>query len=571
VAVEARTETTLLADGLDLATLEVFRHYMIGTAEESWQTLKRVAYSMNIKERGDCSSAVFDGHGNMLAIPLNGVPLHQGSLEALVNEVLRRYDVEELHPGDMFVTNDPYTGGTHLPDYCVVAPVFSSAGRLLAFIANLGHHSDVGGRVGCSISADAESIFEEGVLVPPVRVCRRGEIVEDVLDIIIHNSRMRHERGGDIRAQISANLVGARRLRELMDDWGDREFELYSEALLDHGEKRMRGILSTLPEGKWTAVDQLDNDGRGGPPQELRLTMRKTGSELVLDWSAVPDQLRSGRNVPYTTLRATCFCVVRGLLEPSIALNSGFNRAVACIAREGSLVNPTHPAPVGDRAPVAQVLADMVASCISQMLPERGLAATGCFQAWAFEGHDPRIGRDYAAYESIAGGLGATSASDGIDAVRGWPLGSMNAPIEAFEQDLPVIFREYSLLQDSGGAGKNQGGLGMRRDVEIRGHDVRMTTYTMRQVVPPPGVFGGKPGSLGTFVINPGADGEGERLPAVVTNWPLQYGDVVSCRTPGGGGFGMPEERSREQIEHDLSAGRISAAFAQSEYGNRRT
>jgi N-methylhydantoinase B len=318
-------------------------------------------------------------------------------------------------------------------------------------------------------------------------------------------------------------------------------------------------------DGEWEAVDWIDSDGVGSEPIELHLRMQKRSGELVLDWTDIPDQIQGGRNVPYTTLRATCFCVVRGLLEPSIALNSGFHRAVRCETREGSLVNPRHPAAVGDRAPVAQVLADMVASCVSQLLPERALAATGCFQAWAFEGHDPRYGRAYAAYESIAGGLGATAHADGIDAVRGWPLGSMNAPIEAFEQDLPVVFREYSLEADSGGPGRCQGGLGMRRDVEIRGHDVRMTTYTMRQVIPPPGLLGGGPGRVGRFVINPGTAEERE-LPSVVTSWPLAHGDIVSCRTPGGGGLGPPEERDSARIERDLAAGRISPEFVDSHY-----
>jgi N-methylhydantoinase B len=550
---------------IDPARLEVFRHYTIGTAEEAWQTLKRVAYSMNIKERGDCSAALFTANGDMLAIPFNGVPLHQGSLEALVAEVLVRHRPEELRPGDIFVTNDPYTGGTHTPDYCLVAPVFGASGRLLAFVANVGHHSDVGGRVGCSIASDARSIFEEGLLVPPVRLCREGEIVEEVLAIICHNSRMRHERSGDIRAQISANRIGIRRLSDLIEEWGEDDFELYSAALLDYGDRRMRGLLETLPDGEWHAVDHIDSDGVGSGPLELRLRMEKRGGELVLDWTGVPDQIQGGRNVPYTTLRATCFCVVRGLLEPNIALNSGFHRAVRCDTRPGSLVNPRHPAAVGDRAPVAQVLADMVANCVSQLVPERALAATGCFQAWAFEGHDPRNDRDYAAYESIAGGLGATASADGIDAVRGWPLGSMNAPIEAFEQDLPVVFREYSLAADSGGAGRFQGGLGMRRDVEIRGHDVRMTTYTMRQVIPPPGLGGGMPGAVGRFVINPGTPDE-RKLPSVVTSWPVSYGDVISCRTPGGGGLGPPEERDPAEIEHDLEAGRVTPEFVDANY-----
>jgi N-methylhydantoinase B len=259
---------------------------------------------------------------------------------------------------------------------------------------------------------------------------------------------------------------------------------------------------------------------------------------------------------------------LRGLLEPTMQLNGGFYRAVRYLVNEASFVNPRHPAPVGDRATSAQVLADLVASCISQMDPSRGLAATGCFQAWAFEGFDPRTRKSFAIYESIAGGLGATASADGIDAVRGWPLGSMNAPLEAFEQDVPVIFREYALLPDSGGAGKFQGGLGMRRDIEITGDNLLMTTYTMRQVVPAPGLFGGEAGSPASFVVNPGTPDE-KRVPAVVRNYPLQRGDIVSCRTPGGGGYGSPEERDPALVARDLALERITPAFAERFYSHR--
>jgi N-methylhydantoinase B len=550
---------------LDATRLEVFRHYLIGSAEEIWGALRRSAYSLTIKERGDCSSAIFDRDGQLLAVPLNGVPLHQGSLEALVYEVLARYDVSELQPGDMFITNDPYTGGTHTPDYCVVAPVFVDGGELVAYVANVGHHSDVSGSVACSMSADSRSIFEEGVLVPPVRICRRGEIVEEVFSIICHNSRMRFERDGDIRAQISANHVGVERLQEIAANFGVDEFVRYADALLDYSYKSAVALLEGLPDGSWDALDYLDGDGAGSGPVPLRLAMTKKGGSLTLDWSGVPPQQPGARNVPYTTLRATCFCVLRGLLDSTMLLNGGFYRAVEYIAPKGSFVNPEHPAAVGDRATSSQVLADLVAACISQMVPERGLAATGCFQAWAFEGFNPSTGKPFAIYESIAGGLGATAGADGIDAVRGWPLGSMNAPLEAFEQDVPVIFREYSLLPDSGGAGRFQGGLGMRRDIEIVGTDMLMTTLTMRQIVPAPGLFDGEPGALAHFIVNPGTPDE-KRLPPIVKNYPLKQGDIVSCRTPGGGGFGPAGERDPEFVERDVAEGRVSVGYAKKYY-----
>ncbi len=555
----------MITRAADPTRLEVFRHYLTGAAEEVWQTIRRTAYSLTIRERGDCSGAIFDQGGEMLAIPTNGVPLHQGSLEALVREVLGRFPRDGIRPGDMFITNDPYAGGTHTPDYCLVAPVFAGA-EMVAFVANVGHHSDVGGPVACSIAASNRSIFEEGLLMPPTRLVAADRVLDDIFQIICRNSRMPRDREGDLHAQIGANRVGVRRLQELVAEWGVEEFKLHSRALQEYAGRSIQALLRALPDGLWTAEDALDGDGAGSGLVPMRLTVEKRGDRLTLDWSAMPDQLRGGRNVPLTTLRATCFCVIRGLLDPDLLLNSGFYEAVRFVTRQGSMVEPVHPAAVGDRATTCQVLADMVAACLSQMVPERGLAATGCFQAWAFEGYDPRLDRPFAVYESIAGGLGATASADGIDAVRGWPLGSMNAPLEAFERDVPVIFREYSLRPDSGGAGRYQGGLGMRRMIEVVGRDMLMTTYAMRQSAPPPGLNGGGAGATAVFVVNPGRPDE-RRLPPVVTNEPLQPGDLVLCLTPGGGGFGPPGQRAGERIAADLRLERIGEWFARDAYG----
>lgn len=552
---------------VDPIRLEVLRHYLTGIAEEVWTILKRTAYSLTIKERGDCSSALFDAHGEMLALPTEAVPLHQGSLEGLVREVLKRHPAASMHPGDMFVTNDPYHGGTHTPDYCVVTPVFDPDGELAAFIANLGHHADVGGRVACSIAADSESIFEEGLLLPPVRLCRSGQIVREVVDIISRNSRTPSQRTGDIHAQIMANQVGSKHLARIIGEMGTSTWHLYTATLLDTSERRIRAVLRSLPNGEWSTTDWLDGDGAGGPPVKLTLTLRSNDDALTFDWSDTPLQFRSGRNVPLNSLTATCFAVLRGLLDPDLSVDGGIHRAVTFVAPLGRFINPVHPAAVGDRATPCQILADMVAACIGQMAPHRAMAGNGCFQAWAFEGIDPRngIGEFFANYESVAGGLGATTLADGIDAVRGWPLGSMNAPIEALEQDMPVVVRRYELVVDSGGAGRLRGGLGMRRDIQIFGEEVRLTSYAMRQVVPPPGLQGGLPGSRGRFVLNPDTSAE-EHLPVVISNMPVPTGAVLSCWTPGGGGLGPAQERSRAMIARDLEEGRVTHEAAQRDY-----
>jgi N-methylhydantoinase B len=251
--------------------------------------------------------------------------------------------------------------------------------------------------------------------------------------------------------------------------------------------------------------------------------------------------------------------VIRSLVDPGMHLNAGVGRVVTFLTTQGSSLDPGHPAAVAERATPCQVIADITANCIGQMIPKAAIAAMGAFQGWAFSGIDPRTGRSFANYETMAGGLGATTFSDGMDAVRGWPAGSMNPPIEALEQDMPVIVRRYELLKDSGGEGRFRGGLGMRRDLEIRGHDVRDTSYTMRQVVAPPGVQGGRPGRMARFVLNPDME-KAEVLPVVFTNLPVANGDRLSCETPGGGGLGDPADRAPALIESDRREGRMSAS-----------
>jgi len=552
---------------VDLTRLEVFRNYLDGAAEEDWQAFRRTAYSLNIKERGDCSAAAFTWDGQMIALPKASVPLHQGSMEGLVEEILRRYPVDTIEPGDMFITNDPYAGGgTHTMDYCVAAPFFSQDGEVLAFVANVGHHADVGGRVAGSWAVDNQSIFEEGLLVPPVRICVRGALVNDVLEIICRNSRMPFDRAGDVRAHVAGNLVGLRRLREIVDHVGVHDFKRYSGALIEYSERRMRTLLEELPDGEWETVDYLDGDGVGSDPLRLRLVMTKRGRELVLDWSDVPRQMKSGRNIPYLALTATCFSVIRSLLDPGLHMNAGINRVVRYVTVPGTCVHPTFPSAVSDRATPCQVLADMTAHCVGQMMPNRAIAAMGSFQGWGFEGVDPRSHRFYANYETIAGGLGATTFSDGINAVRGWPAGSMNPPIEALEQDVPVIVRRYELLQDSGGPGTFRGGMGIRRDLEIRGADTQVTSYAMRQVVAPPGISGGRRGRLARFILNPNTPRE-RVLPVAFTRLPVALGDVISCETPGGGGYGDPRRRDRAHMLRDVIEERVSREAARREYG----
>ncbi len=542
----------------DPFTLAIIEEALNAIGDEMFVTTQRTSQTPLVYEVLDFCVGLTDASGDLVAQG-NGVTLFLATLTEAAHSVLRKFRPETYRAGDIFITNDPYSGGaTHTPDYCCVAPQFGADGRIVAFLANVGHHADVGGRVACTQAVDNQSIFEEGVLIPPVRLCEQGQMVEEVYDIICHNSREPADRRGDIRAHIASLKAGLRRIEEIDSALGTDSMLAYSAALLDYSERRMRALIAELPDGEWSAEDYFDGDGVGSGPLRLRLVMVKRGETLTLDWRDVPPVMKSSRNIPLKALRATCFAVIRSLIDPGMHLNAGVSRVITFLTTRGSSLDPVHPAAVAERATPCQVLADITANCVGQMLPRSAIAAMGAFQGWAFSGIDPRNGRTFANYETMAGGLGATTFSDGMDAVRGWPAGSMNPPIEALEQDMPVVVRRYELLKDSGGNGKFRGGLGMRRDLEIRGHDIRVTSYTMRQVVAPPGMQGGSAGRLARFVLNPDTDKE-KVLPVVFTNYPVSYGDWLSCETPGGGGLGNPTARATGMAERDQREGRMSA------------
>ena len=518
---------------------EVVARSLVMAAEEMAAALIALAFSPNIKERWDCSSAIFDASGNLIA-QANRVPLHLGSMIGAIEAIREKFPEERIGPGDMFLANDPYSGGgTHLPDLNLVAPVFFDD-RIVAFVANIAHHADVGGMVPGSESALCTTIFQEGLRLPVVRLVRGGEIEADIIDIIRLNSRTPDERMGDVEAQIAANRIGVQRVSELFEHHPREVAQAAIAHFLATSKHRFREAIRALPPGVYESQELLDLEGGAGTARlHLRLTV--AGDRLLLDFSATDRQLtESSRNVPRNAVLATVYAVAKSLLDPDIPANSGYYAAIDVTTRAGSLLDPVPPAAVGTRSITCGVLGDLVVAALSQALGADGMAASGPHHLVIFAGTDPRSGSYFVDYETVAGGMGASGGMAGLDAVRVHASGAANLPVEALENSYPLRVERYALRHGSGGAGRRRGGNGVVRDYRVLAQGITVSLSSERQVRPAQGLQGGKDGACGAFVLNPQSRSE-RRLPSAANDVALEEGDVLRVLTPGGAGFGVDD------------------------------
>lgn len=553
---------------VDPIQAEVVARFLLATAEEMGATLMRTAFSPNIKERADCSTAIFDRAGEVIALAQR-VPIHLGSMVGAVAEILKRYPESEIQPGDMFLANDPYNGGgTHLPDINVIAPVFIGK-RIAAYVANIAHHADVGGMVPGSEAAVCQSIYQEGLRIPPVRIMQAGKLNRDVFDIILLNSRTPDERVGDLNAQFAANTVGARSVVALFDRYGVRETEATIAAYLDFTEKRFRAAIRTLPAGRYEAEDYLDgNDDDSVARIKLALTVGR--GKLHFDFAGSDAQLNCARNIPYRALLATVYTVSKALLDPEVPANAGYYRTLIVSAPPGSVVGPVPPAAIGCRSISASVLGDVIAAALSQALPHQALSGSGPHHLYVLSGTDPRSGNYFVNYETLAGGMGARAKRDGVDGVRVHASGSSNLPVEALEHAYPFRVERYALWEGSGGTGRYRGGMGVVRDYRVLGDDIVVSLSSERQHVAAMGSHGGGPGALGSFVLNPGTPEE-RKLPSAAADVRLPRDSVLRISTPAGAGYGEPLERDREALERDVREGRLSVDAARTLHAYKGT
>ena len=543
---------------MSYAQLEIVAGALEAATREMAATLIRTAFSPNIKERGDCSTAICDVEGRALSL-MTHAPAHLGSTLRLVPQILSRFSLASLRPGDAFLANDPYiVGVTHLNDCTVAMPVFSGE-RPIGFSVAVAHHSDVGGRVPGSEAGDNVSIYQEGLRVPPVKLYEGGAVRRDLLELFLLNSRTPHYGEGDLLAQIASCERGARRLRELNDRHGAAAMAELAGRMLDATERRLRArIRAGFTEGTYRAEDWLDEDGVADQPVRFAVTMTVKDGHITLDCSDCARQLASGKNIPYSHTLATAYFCLRAMVDPQIPTNEGLYRTVTVIAPEGSVVNPLPPAAVSSRNTTSMILADAIFNAMGQAAAGRAIAACGPAQGIILAGKDPVRGRYFVDYENFAGGQGARGHADGMDVVQVNMTNTSNLPIEAMEMEFPLRVERYELVPDSGGAGRYRGGLGVLRDLRILAEDATVALRSARQKFPAQGLAGGSPGRLGAFIRNPGA-GDETRLPSTSSQTPLKPGDVLRIVTPGGGGYGDPSSRDRAASERDMVEGKVTS------------
>jgi len=509
----------------DAVELEILRTQLESVAEEMGRVLVRGAYSPNITERQDCSTAVFDADGRLVA-QAEHIPVHLGAMPESVDAV-REHDPE---PGDVFVLNDPYRGGTHLPDVTLVSPLAppEAGGEAVGYAVSRAHHADVGGSSPGSMPAGSRDVHQEGVRLPPVRLSRDGEPTE-VLDVLLANVRNPRERQADLRAQLAANERGEARVGDLLAEHGDRLLAAF-DAVRDYSRRRMEAELAALPDGTYRAQDVMEGDGVIDADVPVEATVTVDGATLDVDFAGTADQVAGNVNAPLAVAKSAVYYVVRCVTDPDIPPNEGCYAPVTVSAPEGSLLNPDPPAAVvGGNVETSQRVTDVVFAALAEAAPEHVPAQGQGTMNNVVVGSDT-----FAYYETVGGGAGARPDGDGLDGVQVGMTNTLNTPVEALEAEYPLRVTEYALREGSGGAGRHRGGWGLVRELLVE-TAATVSLLTERRRHAPAGLAGGADGAPGRNSI------DGETVPAKVTR-DVPAGTTVRVETPGGGGHGRPED-----------------------------
>jgi N-methylhydantoinase B len=550
---------------VDPITLEVVRNKLEGIANEMQSTLLRSSFSPIVREGLDASASLFTLEGESLAQAI-AIPIHLATMIPVVERILSEFPPSSMREGDIFLMNDPYLGGTHLPDIALIMPIFSEE-RPIAVSATMTHHQDVGGMSPGSIPTNATEIFQEGLRLPPLKF-RDGleDFDETVIRIMRLNSRIPDTFMGDISAQVSACTVGARRVSTLASIHGANIMLALFAELLDRSEAMTRNALMKLPQGTYIYVDFNDNDGIE-LDKRIRIEVAVTlhDGRFICDFTGTNKQVRGPFNVVPSGSQAAAYFALRTITGTSIPTNGGCFRAVDLILPEGSILNPVEPAAVNSRTATIKRATGAILGSLRDVLPDVvGADAAGEMLALMFGGTD-RTGRRYVVGELLAGGSGAGPDSDGVDVVETDATNCMNMPVEAFERDAPIRITRTSLRRDSGGAGRQRGGLGIEREYVVLNGEITFTHRGERHFCAPSGAFGGDEGMTARTVIYR-ADGNEEVIQSKLVTC-LFPGDRVLIQTAGGGGFGHPTERHRARVCEDVANGKVSLEKAQETYG----
>ncbi len=547
---------------MDPITFEVLRSAFDAAADEMGVALRKAAYSTNIKTRADFSCALFDADLRLIAQSFSQ-PVHLASMSRMVPSAIRQYGVENLAPGDAAVMNDSHSGGVHLNDIGVMAPLFVGE-KIQGYAATIAHHTDIGGYApgGYCISNE---IYQEGIIIPPSKLVSRGEINTDVFDLIVRNIRAPRQMAGDFRAQIAASLLGQKRMGDILEKFGEATVVRFIDELIDYTERWARTEIGALPEGEYSTEGYLDDDGITDEPIRLVLKAKIEAGRVHFDLTGTDAQRNSPMNATLTQTYSPLAYVIKCLIDPDVPTNLGFYKLIDVTAPEGTVVNAQLPVGVVGGWEVAMRLCDLAFRAFSDAMPQKVMASTkstNCHMACG--GFDPRIGEHYAFIETLAGGYGGRPTKDGMDAVQSHIQNTENSAVEETENHYPFMITRYELIQDSEGAGRYRGGLGVRRDWKFCDHEATLTIFSDNRKFAPWGLFGGGDGAASKYILNP--DGEAAEQPSKIT-LKLPPGSVISYRTPGGGGYGPALERDVDKVLSDVIDGKVTPERAREVYG----
>jgi N-methylhydantoinase B len=551
------------ADAIDPITVEVVRNRLDVVASEMEGALIRSAFSVVLKEGADCSCALFTVDGDTMAQSV-ALPQHLGVLAATVKSILRDFDVRKMAEGDVYIMNDPYDGGTHLPDITVLTPVIFK-GRPVAVAASMAHHSDLGGMAIGSLPPDSTELFQEGLVLSPVQLMSKGEYIKPILNILLKNVRMPSFLMADLGAQIAAVRVGAARFQTLCEEFGKDRVLACIDDLMDRAETLTRARIAEIPDGTYSFVDYIDNDGIVLDKRvKIQVALTIKGSEIHVDFAGTDPQVAGAANAAFSHAACVTYYCVRCVTDPTLPNNAGCFRPISVSLPPGTLVNPNHPAALNARTMTVCRMTDVIFGCLAQAAPERVRASSSGMQGVSFSGRR-KDGRAYVYLELFCGGMGARPTKDGVDYIETDITNMMNAPTEAVELEYPLRVHSMRFAQGSGGAGLHAGGLGMTKVFEVVDGSLEVTHRGDRHFSRPWGLKGGKPAMPWSSVLKR-TDGSTHKVPAR-ERFKMNVGDILTCDTAGGGGYGDPLLRPARQVVEDVLDGRVSPSAAAEDYG----
>ncbi|HEX7103212.1 MAG TPA: hydantoinase B/oxoprolinase family protein [Nitrolancea sp.] len=548
--------------GIDPITFELIRNALTSIVDDMALTIVRTAYSNVVRDNMDFSTALCDRSGNLIAQGLT-IPLHLGSVPDAMAAFFRAFG-DDIVPGDVWIMNDPFSGGMHLPDIFVVKPIFTEDATLCGFAVTIAHHTDVGGRVAGGNASDSTEIYQEGVRIPPLRLYRRGEPNETFFTLFLANVRVPDKVLGDLRAQLAACHIAERRLRELIERFGVATLDQTFAELLDYAERMVRAEIARMPDGVYRFTDYIDNDGIAPGPIAIAVTLTIAGDKIDVDFAGSAPQVKGAINSTLSVTKSMAYAAIRCVLPPEIPNNAGIFRAISVSAPPGTVVHAVPPAAVAARGLTAFRMGDALIGALAQALPERVFAAgEGGNSGISIGGYDAKR-RPFIYVEFVCGCWGARAGKDGVDGITNVFSDLSNNPVEMIEASFPLRIDAYELVPNSGGAGRFRGGMGIRKQITFLEKEAVLQVRSDRMEHQPYGLDGGRPGApTHNRLLRSGA---AHPMPSKFTEW-IHYGDTFDHRQAGGGGFGDPFTRDSSAVLTDVRNGLVSPASARHDYG----